>query len=234
MLRRDPNERLSAQECLDHGVMRLLQSGKLPTAEEHLKTADISSTSFSNSQVNVRRNLMTSHVDIEDLFPTALGSLIDHSDNSVAEYDPGVEEAVAWNTQDTNKSKTPVPLHKSQADIPQPVPYGLVLAETNGDGVGNQQEVEVEDAAAKQCQKSRTGAIAGSRGNLPPHTSPALNPSGLAVAGSRRVRSAHQRNGNMASKGPASSSVKRRKPSISGPANENAAAHALLQLKSTR
>lgn len=143
MLRRDPKERLSAQECLDHGILRLLQSGKIPIAEEHLETVNISSASFSISQVKEEIYQMTTYVDIGSLFPTALGSLIEYTDDleTEYEYESGVEETVAWNSQETDESGTPVPAQKSRPDTPQPIPYGLVLAENNEKGPKIQQGV---------------------------------------------------------------------------------------------
>ena len=174
MLQRDPNLRLSAQECLDHIILKTLQSDSIGMAEEHLKkTIQQSSASSSNSKVNEQEEQIPAHIDTEYMSGLAPGSFFDSSDSFdslVSQYSPGVEEAVAWRDQGLNGSRTAMPPwwpQRSRSENPQPIPYGLVWAGIGGNGPENEQEVEVEEPTAKQHQRSEAGAIASSKGKGP-------------------------------------------------------------------
>ena len=249
MLKWHPNERLSAQECLDDPVLKMLQSEAIAVAEEHLTPV---------------------HIDPEHVSSLAPGSFDSSQsfDSRVSEYSPGVEEAVAWRDQEENGSRTAMPPHpRSRTNNPQPIPHGLVWVGNSGNGPENQQDVEVEEPTAKLYQKSKTGPIASSkwkvpeiqheveveeltaktyhksiagaiarpRRNLQPDKQPAFSPTGLSVAGPHRTPSQLQRNGSLVSKRSTSSSVARhrRGSSTSGSVSETtaAAAHALMDLK---
>ena len=171
MLQRDPNQRLSAQECLDHFILRTLRSDSIAMAEEHMrKTVQQSSASSSNSKVNEQQEQIHTHIDTEyvsSLAPEPFFDSSDSFDSGVSQHSPGVEEAVAWRDQGVNGSRTALPPQRSRSSNPQPIPYGLVWVGNSGNGPENKKEVEVEEPTVKQYQRSKADAIASSDGNGP-------------------------------------------------------------------
>lgn len=196
MLQWHPNERLSAQECLDDPTLKLLQSKAIAMAEEQLKKAvQQLSASSSNSKANDQEEQIPTHIDTDYASNLTRDSFFDSSgnfDSGVSQYSPG---AVAWRDQGVSGSRTPVPPHlRSESEYQQPIPYGLVLVGNSGNGPKSQHEVEVDEPTLKPYQRSKTGPIASCKGKGPKirheveGDEPTAKPSQRSKAGSTRPR----------------------------------------------
>ena len=150
MLKREPKDRKSAQQCLDSPILTGLQEYERLLA----KGAPISARQSQDLYANPALEFASASAPLP------------YQKTSPAVYDQGVAEKEALKYQGSQISRTARTPQRLESENPQPLSYGLVSGNWHDNVPANQQQEAVEDSARRQSKNPETCEVAESEQTL--------------------------------------------------------------------